>query len=94
MVRPTLLFSAGYFGLLFFVCRWWRMTDFTRRHRLSLWPVAGCLVWAWALHLFWWYPQPAGMATAATMAFAVQTSSRWLPTRRRAELARGEQGLV
>ena len=87
-VSPSLLVSVAYFGLLMAIPRWWRLAEFARNKRIGFWAIAGMAIWAWVLHLFWWYPQPLGMVLAATIAVGVQLSNPWLPPSKRAELAR------
>ncbi|TWT88852.1 Serine/threonine-protein kinase StkP [Pseudobythopirellula maris] len=89
LVSPPAVVSAVYFAALMFACRWQRLANFTRRKRIAFWPIVGCLAWAWGLHLFAWYPQPAALIIAATAALAIQASSHWLPPSKRTELARG-----
>jgi len=82
--------SVAYFAFLFLVLRWWRQAEYTREKRLSLWTIVGCMFWAWILHLFWWYPQPSGIAIAGVVAAATQLASPWMPPSKREELARAE----
>jgi eukaryotic-like serine/threonine-protein kinase len=78
-VNPSLPHYVAYFAFLFLVLRWWRQAECTRSSRLSLWTVFVCVLWAWVLQLFWWFPQPTGMLAAGVIAFATQMSSPWLP---------------
>ena len=89
-VLTNIPMSVAYFAFLFLVLRWWRQAEYTREKRLSLWTIVGCMFWAWILHLFWWYPQPSGIAIAAVIAAATQLASPWMPPSQREELARGE----
>lgn len=82
--------SAGYFALMFCLVRWWRLAEYTRDKRLSLWSVAACVFGAWLVHLLWWYPMPTGVVVAGIVAVAVQLSSPWLPPSKREAFARGE----
>ncbi|MEM9185007.1 MAG: serine/threonine-protein kinase [Planctomycetota bacterium] len=84
--------SVAYFACLFLALRWWRQAEYTREKRLSLLSVIGCVFFAWLLHIFWWYPQPTGMAVAAIVAVTTQLASPWLPPSKREALAR--QGVV
>jgi hypothetical protein len=86
-VAPALAASVGYFALLFVLLRWWRMAEYTRRVRVSVWTIAWIPCAAWLLHLGWWFPQPTGMAVAAIIATSVQLASPWMPPSRRRELA-------
>jgi hypothetical protein len=80
-------YYIAYFAFLFLLPRWWRQTEMTRDGRLSLWWVAVCVGWAWLLHIFWWFPQPAGMMVAGVISLATQLSSPWMPPSRRRTLA-------
>ncbi|MEM6654198.1 MAG: protein kinase [Planctomycetota bacterium] len=82
--------AVAYFATLFALVRWWRLAEYTRRKRLSLWSVAACVVAAWLVHLVWWFPQPTGAMVAGIVAVAVQLASPWLPPSKREALARGE----
>jgi hypothetical protein len=86
-VLPSALYAAGgvqlagfliYFGGLFVALRWWRQADPLRSARVSAWAVAVAAVWAWALHLFWTFPQPLGLMLAAVIALGVQLSAPWI----------------
>ena len=87
-IQVPLVASAGYFGILMLLCRWWRLAECTRNRRIGFWSVIGCMIWAYLISLIWWYPQPMALALAATIALATQASSRWVPPSRRIELAR------
>jgi serine/threonine protein kinase len=79
------VYYIAFFAFLFVVPRWWRQAEFTRDTRLSLWRVIVCAAWAWLLHIFWWFPQPAGLLAAAVIAFSTQLASPWMtPSQRRA----------
>jgi hypothetical protein len=79
------VYYIAFFAFLFVVPRWWRQTEFTRDARLSLWRVIVCAGWAWLLHIFWWFPQPAGLLAAGIIAFSTQLASPWMtPSQRRA----------
>ena len=84
---PGNLTSLGtcivYFGSLFVILRWWLQTNWTRHTRLSLWSVVCCVFWAYLVHVFWRFPQPAGMMVAAVMAVTIQLASPWLPLSQR-----------
>jgi hypothetical protein len=77
---------VAYFAFLFVLMRWWRQAEFTRESRLSLWRVVVAVCCAWLVHLFWWFPQPAGMMVAGVIAFTTQLSSPWLPPSQRRAL--------
>jgi hypothetical protein len=85
--NPPFAAYVTFFATLFVVVRWWRRADYIRPTRLSLWSVAGCVTAAWLVHLFWWFPQPAGMMVAGTVAAATQLASPWMPPSRRRELS-------
>ena len=86
----TVGMAAAYFATLFALVRWWRLAEYTRDKRLSLWSVAGCVFAAWLVHIVWWFPQPTGMLVAGIVAVATQLASPWLPPSKREALARGE----
>src|SRR5262249_5730827 len=54
----------AYFGLAFFLIRWWKMADRRRKHRFSLSPVFGAAVGGWLLMLFLWPTGPHGRVVA------------------------------
>ena len=85
--QPRLRDFVAYFACLFVLMRWWHQAEYTRHRRLSLWSVAICMFWAYCLHVFWWYPQPAGMMVAGIIAIATQLASPWMPPSQRRELA-------
>ena len=67
-----------YFGGMFAVAKWWLQADPLRTSRVSLWGTAGCIFWAWLIHVFWAFPQPWGFMLAATMSIAVQLAAPWV----------------
>ncbi|MDA1055435.1 MAG: serine/threonine-protein kinase [Planctomycetota bacterium] len=72
-----------YFGGMFGIAKWWLQADPLRTSRVSLWATAGCIFWAWLIHVFWAFPQPWGFMFAATMSIAVQLAAPWVsPTER------------
>jgi hypothetical protein len=75
---PLLAGYLVYFAGLFVVLRWWTQADPLRRARMSLFATAGCVLWAWVMHMFCRFPQPWGFFVAATIAVAVQLSAPWL----------------
>ncbi|MCI0334125.1 MAG: serine/threonine protein kinase [Planctomycetes bacterium] len=93
-MRLSPAYFIAYFAFLFLLPRWWRQTEFTRNGRMSLWWVLVCVGWAWLLHFFWWFPQPAGMMVAGVIAIATQLSSPWMPPSRRKALAAEIEGGV
>lgn len=89
-VDPGVTLTVIYFALLFVALRWWRQAEFTREKRFGLWSTLFCVGFAWLLHLFTWYPQPAGIAVAALVAVSTQLSCPWLPASKRLAMARGK----
>jgi uncharacterized membrane protein YqjE len=85
--NPSFAAYVTFFAFLFLIVRWWRRAEFTRSARLSVWAVAGCVFAAWLVHLFWWFPQPAGMMIAGAIALATQLASPWMPPSQRRALA-------
>jgi hypothetical protein len=78
---------AAYFAFFFAVLRWWRLAEWTRSSRVSLWLTAWSAFVAWGMSFFWWFPQPTGLVMGAVIAFTVQLASPWLSPSRRRELA-------
>lgn len=87
MITPNFAMAVGYFALLFVALRWWRLAEYTRRVRVSIWSIAWCGLAAWLLQFVWWFPQPTGLFVAAIVATATQLASPWMPPSRRRELA-------
>lgn len=85
IVPPTMYIA--FFAFLFVAIRWWRLAEWTRPSRVSLWSIAFAGFVGWALTFLWWFPQPTGMLLAAAIAFTVQLSSPWLSPSQRRELA-------
>lgn len=90
---PGAAVSMTYFALLFAIPRWWRLAEYTRNKRFSLWSVAVLVLAAWLLHLLWWYPQPVGMVVAGTVAAVTMLASPWFPPSKRVELARARTAI-
>ena len=67
-----------YFGGMFAVAKWWLQADPLRTSRVSLWSTAGCIFWAWLIHVFWAFPQPWGFMLAASISIAVQLAAPWV----------------
>jgi hypothetical protein len=86
VIVPLTMYVA-YFAFLFVAMRWWRLAEWTRPSRVSLWSIAFAGFVGWALTFLWWFPQPTGMLLAAAIAFTVQLSSPWLSPSERRELA-------
>jgi serine/threonine protein kinase len=72
---PRLIALVAYYGFILVIMRWWKLADPLRNTRLSLWAVAVAVFWSFVINLFWPFPQPWGMMTAATIAVAVQMAS-------------------
>ena len=75
-----------YFGGIFGIAKWWLQTDPLRTSRVSLWATAGCIFWAWLIHVFWAFPQPWGFMFAASTSIAVQLAAPWVRPSERAEI--------
>ena len=86
-VTLPLTMYVTYFATLFVLLRWWKLAEWTRPTRVSLWSTAWAGFIGWGLMFFWWFPQPTGMLLAAVIAFTVQLSSPWLSPSKRRELA-------
>jgi hypothetical protein len=82
-VNPSVAAYVTYFAFLFMIIRWWRQAEYTRESRLSLWRVVTAVFCAWLVHVFWTFPQPAGMMVAGVIAFTTQLASPWLPPSQR-----------
>jgi hypothetical protein len=51
---PAAASYLAYFGLAFFLIRWWKMADRRRKHRFSLGPVCAAALGSWLLMLLIW----------------------------------------
>ena len=80
-------YILAYFAFLFVLLRWWRLAEYARPARVSLWSVLVCAGTGYLLTWLWWFPQPLGAVLAASTAFAVQLASPWMPPSRRRALA-------
>jgi len=77
---PVAACYLSYFGLAFFVLRWWRLADRRRAHRFS--PIAVLVVGFWAGVLFTLWPgaeEAQGVLTLVLTAIIVQLVSPWQP---------------
>jgi serine/threonine protein kinase len=93
--NPPAAVYIAYFAFIFLIPRWWRQAEFTRSARLSIWRVIGCVLFAWLVHLFWWFPQPLGMAAAGVISMSTQLASPWMtPSQRRAISELPEQAVT
>jgi hypothetical protein len=83
LARPDFPVAACYlsfFGLAFFVMRWWRLADRRRSHRFS--PFAVLVVALWAAVLFTLWPgaeEAQGVVTLVLSAVIIQLVSPWQP---------------
>lgn len=75
-----------YFGGIFGISKWWLQADPLRNSRVSLWATAGCIFWAWLIHIFWAFPQPWGFMFAACTSIAVQLAAPWVRPSERAKI--------
>jgi hypothetical protein len=78
---PTIEGFLAYFAFLFPVLRWWTLADPLRRTRVGLWRTAAYALWAFVLCQFWSFPEQFAVATAVSMAVAVQLASPWTDAR-------------
>lgn len=70
--------TVGYFGLAFFLVRWWKMADRRRSQRVCLSPLLSAGFWGLVLLPIW--PQPFhGTVVLVTTAAIVQLVSPWVP---------------
>lgn len=75
---PLLAAYVIFFGGLFVSLRWWRQVDPLRKHRFSPLSTTLCVLWAWAIHFLFRFPQPWGFALVATVSVAVQLAAPWV----------------
>jgi hypothetical protein len=93
--NPPVAVYVAYFAFLFVLPRWWRLAEYTRSTRMSLWRVFTCLFVAWLLQFFWWFPQPMGIIAAGVIALSTQLASPWMtPSQRRAISEMAEQAVT
>jgi hypothetical protein len=92
--NPAAAAYVAYFAFLFVLPRWWRQTEYTRTTRMSLWLVFSCVFIAWIVQLFWWFPQPLGMAVAGVIALATQLASPWMPPSQRRAISESPEQAV
>jgi hypothetical protein len=93
--NPPAAVYIAYFAFLFLIPRWWRQAEFTRSTRMSLWSIISCVFFAWLVHIFWWFPQPLGMAAAGVISLSTQLASPWMtPSQRRAISEMAEQAVT
>lgn len=82
--------SMVYFGIVFFVLRWWNTIDVVRHRRIGFWSIGWIALVAWMLTLVSYYPQPIGVTTIALIALSAKAASPWLPPSKREAIARGD----
>ena len=78
-VRSVAISYLLYFGLVFFVMRWWKMAELGRPERFSLFAVLVAIFWAYIFYLFWGGgPERLRFFVAVVMASViVQLVSPW-----------------
>jgi hypothetical protein len=75
---PVAACYLSYFGLAFFVLRWWKMTDRRRSQRFSLFAVLAVGFWAYVLLFLWpWPVAPHGVVALVMASVIVQLASPW-----------------
>jgi hypothetical protein len=75
---PVAACYLAYFGLAFFLLRWWKMADRRRPQRFSLYAVLAAGFWGYVLLLVWPPPSaPAGFVALVMAAVIVQLVSPW-----------------
>ena len=89
---PHLLTSVVYFGVMFGVLQWWKLTNPLRDSRLSVLSTIIAVMTAIIMHRFLPYPQ--GFLIAAVMSMAIQVSAPWLTHDQRRKLAEGGAPLI
>lgn len=84
--QPTLLPFFIFFGGVFFVLRWWRQADPTRKTRLSIWSVSLCWLAAILISEVIGFPQIAGCLVVVAAAVGTQLSAPWLNQQQRRQM--------
>jgi hypothetical protein len=78
---PVAACYLSYFGLAFFVLRWWKMADRNRPQRFSLYAVLAAGFWAYVLLFLWSWPsdqtRTEAIASLVMTAVIVQLVSPW-----------------
>jgi hypothetical protein len=81
--RPDVPVAAcylSYFGLAFFVLRWWKLAERRRPQRFSLWAVLLAAFWGLVLFALWPGTQAAlGVMTLVMASVIIQLVSPWEP---------------
>ncbi|HEV3122379.1 MAG TPA: serine/threonine-protein kinase [Isosphaeraceae bacterium] len=80
LAHPSLLGYMTYFGILFGLNGWWKMTARGRPTRLRLAPMIKSALVALALGLLWPFPQPWGVMIVVLVAMVTQLVSPWSET--------------
>jgi hypothetical protein len=75
---PVAACYLSYFGLAFFILRWWRMADPRRSQRFSLFPVLAAGFWAYVLLMFWPWVMHRGVVALVMTSAIVQLVSPWV----------------
>ena len=83
---PLLPAFLAYFGGMYGVTRWWNQVDPLRPSRLSLVATGFSVLGAGIVHTIFYFPQPWGLAVAATISVAAQLSAPWLSAEDRVRL--------
>jgi hypothetical protein len=77
---PVAACYLSYFGLAFFVLRWWKLTERRRPKRFSLFAVLAAAFWGLVLFVLWPGSQATvGVVTLVMAAVIVQLVSPWEP---------------
>jgi hypothetical protein len=74
---PVAACYLSYFGLAFFVLRWWKMADRRRGQRFSLFPVLAAGFWAYLLLILWPWVMHRGVVALVMTSAIVQLVSPW-----------------
>jgi hypothetical protein len=75
---PIAACYLSYFGLAFFVLRWWKMADRRRPQRFSLYAVLTAGFWGYVLQMLWPPPtQPVGFVALVMASVIIQLVSPW-----------------
>jgi hypothetical protein len=75
---PVAACYLSYFGLAFFVLRWWKLADRRRPQRFSLFSVLAAGFWGYILLVLWPPPSPpVGFVTLVMASVIIQLVSPW-----------------
>src|SRR5205814_749347 len=75
---PMAACYLSYFGLAFFVLRWWKLADRRRPQRFSLFSVLAAGFWGYLLLLLWPPPSPpVGFVALVMASVIIQLVSPW-----------------